>query len=81
MDTVEFAQRLKAQLKDVPAIEINDINPAYMSMTDFKGCIEVLNAVIEEAYYDGYSDKVEFHAKKLIKVTELLIQFNNTFGL
>lgn len=81
MDIVYFAQLLKEIVKDVACIDLIDLDEAYMSLSDFKGIIETLNDRIQEAYYDGYPDEVEYHADKMIEVIQLLKRFNDTFGL
>lgn len=81
MDIVYFAQLLKEIVKDVACLDLTDLDEAYMSLSDFEGVVTTLNEVIQENYYDGYADRVEYHADKLIEVIQLLKRFNNTYGL
>lgn len=80
MDLIHFAQELKSLVKDVPCVDIENLDEAYMSLIDLNDVVKILMDRIEELYYDGYPTEVDFYVDKVIEVLALIKRFNNTFG-
>ena len=81
MDLHILAQQLKDTVRGVSCIDIEDLDESYMSFSDIKGVIDVLNTVAEEKYYDGWNEEAEVYVDLMLEVLAISKRYTQLFGL